>query len=412
MTTMVISVNGNRLWDCLMKMAEIGGTPNGGVCRVALTDEDKQGRDLFVSRCKDAGCSIEIDQMGNIFAKRPGKNNALPAVMVGSHLDSQPTGGKFDGVYGVLAGLEVVKTLNDYDILTEHPIEVVSWTNEEGARFAPAMISSGVFANEFSLEYAYSRKDKEGKLFGEELERIGYKGSIPVGNRPYKATFEVHIEQGPVLEAEKKSVGIVTGVQGILWYDLIFYGKETHAGPAPMRFRKDPMKAAFPILSNVYELASAYGPEARVTIGSIDAFPGVHNTVPGSLTVSVDLRHPDASILNSMDADLKKIVNGHNRKSAVVAKLKEIWYSPPISFAPECFQAIKNAVKKLDIPAMELVSGAGHDAAYISKVAPTGMIFIPCKDGLSHNESESAEKEDIINGANVLLHAVLEISKN
>ena len=406
----MIRINGDRLWNRLMEIAKIGGTSKGGVCRVTLTDEDKEGRDLFITWCKEAGCSIEIDQMGNIFAKRPGKNNDLPPVMIGSHLDSQPTGGKYDGVYGVLAGLEVIETLNDQNIITEHPIEVVSWTNEEGARFAPAMISSGVFAGEFSLEYAYSREDKKGKFLGEELERIGYKGSVPVGKRPYKATFEIHIEQGPILEAEKKSVGVVTGVQGIRWYDLIITGKETHAGPSPMSYRKDPMKASLPILSAVYGLADTYSPDARVTVGYVDAVPGVRNTVPGSLTISIDLRHPDASILSAMDSDFKKIVSQANEKSEVQGAIKSIWHSPPVAFAEECIQAVRNAVKKLEIPSMELVSGAGHDAVYISKIAPTSMIFIPCEDGLSHNELESAEKVDVINGTDVLLHAVLEIS--
>ncbi len=406
----MIRVNGERHWNRMMRMAKIGATPKGGVCRVALTDEDKEGRDLFISWCKAAGCTIEIDQMGNIFARRSGTDETIPPVMIGSHLDSQPTGGKYDGVYGVLAGLEVIETLNDHDIQTKAPIELVSWTNEEGARFAPAMIASGVFAGEFSLEYAYARTDKSGKTLGEELQRIGYKGKRPVGNRPYSATFEIHIEQGPILEAAQKSVGIVTGVQGIRWYDLILTGKETHAGPSPMSFRKDPVKAALPIISQLYDLADKHSPDARVTIGFLDAAPGVKNTVPGKLTVSVDLRHPDENILTTMDKAFKSIVETTLEGSVVDGEIIDIWYSPPVAFAPKCIQAVRNAVNKLEVPAMEMVSGAGHDAVYVSKVAPTSMIFIPCEDGLSHNELEKAEKHDLINGANVLLHAVIELA--
>jgi len=403
-------INHQRLWDRLMAMAEIGGTAKGGVCRVALTEEDKAGRDCFIRWCEAAGCIVEIDQIGNIFARRAGLDSSLPPVLVGSHLDSQPTGGKYDGAYGVLAALEVIETLNDHHILTRHPIELVSWTNEEGARFTPAMIASGVFAGAFSLEYAYSRVDKEGRLLGEELERIGYKGSLPVGNRPYSATLELHIEQGPILEMENKSVGIVTGVQGIRWYDLVLTGKETHAGPSPMRYRVDPVKAAVPVLNQLYALAEQYGEQARITIGYLDASPGVKNTVPGTLTISVDLRHPDDAVLSAMDAAFKGIVAAESLQSKVDFDLREIWYSPPVAFAPRCIQAVRNALKILDVPSMEMVSGAGHDSVYISRVAPTAMIFIPCKDGLSHNELESVEQQDATNGANVLLHAVLELA--
>lgn len=409
-TTEQMRIDNSRLWDRLMAMAEIGGTPKGGVCRVALTDEDKAGRDCFIRWCEAAGCRVEIDQLGNIFARRPGLDNSRPPVLIGSHLDSQPTGGKYDGAYGVLAALEVVETLNDLGIVTECPIELVSWTNEEGARFTPAMVASGVFAGAFSLEYAYSRMDKDGKSLGEELGRIGYKGSVPVGNRPYTATLELHIEQGPILEIEGKSVGVVTGVQGIRWYDLVLTGKETHAGPSPMSFRADPVKAAIPVLEQIYALAEQHGPQARATIGYLDASPGVKNTVPGTLTISVDLRHPDTSVLSDMDMALKAIVANEQSKSKVGFDLRDIWYSPPVAFAPRCIQAVQRASHILDVPALEMVSGAGHDSVYISRVAPTSMIFIPCKDGLSHNELESIEPQDAFNGANVLLHATLELA--
>jgi len=393
-----------------MEMAKIGATPKGGVCRVALTEEDREGRDLFIKWCVAIDCNIEIDQMGNIFARRHGKDNTAPAVMIGSHLDSQPTGGKYDGVLGVLAGLEVLETLYEANIMTDVPLEIVSWTNEEGARFSPAMIASGVFSGDFSLDYAYGRTDKEGKTLGEALTEIGYKGKKELGNRPYKATFELHIEQGPILEAEQKSVGIVTGVQGIRWYDLVLNGKETHAGPSPMNFRQDAMQALSKLLPKMYALAQTYGPDARVTIGYIDAVPGVRNTVPGSVSVSVDIRHPLEKTLMKMHQDLEAMVALENKAHQGSAQLQEVWYSPPVRFAALCVEAVRNAAKKLAIPSMEMVSGAGHDAVYISKVAPTSMIFIPCTDGLSHNELEHVEKQDVINGSNVLLQAVLEMS--
>jgi len=402
-------INAERLWEKLMQIAQIGGTPKGGVCRVTLTEEDRLGRDLFIKWCKEAHLSIEIDQMGNIFAKRAGKNPDLPAVLAGSHLDSQPTGGKFDGVYGVLAALEVIETLNENHIQTQHPIEIVSWTNEEGARFAPAMIGSGVFANQFSLEYAYARTDRTGETLGNALEKIGYKGTIPCGNRSYKAAFELHIEQGPILEAENKSVGIVTGVQGIRWYDLVLNGKETHAGPTPMSYRKDPVKAVLPILTRFYELTEIFA-DSKLTIGFLDAKPAIRNTVPSQLTVSVDFRHPDEQILTAIHQQATQIVESFSDKNGVTAQLLPIWYSPPVIFDEKCVQAVSEAVQKTGVSARKIGSGAGHDSVYLSKVVPTSMIFIPCKDGLSHNEAESAEKIDVANGTQVLLEAILKMA--
>lgn len=402
-----IRINGDRLLQRMADMAQIGATPKGGVNRVALSDEDKIGRDLFVQWCRELGCTIQVDQMGNIFARRAGKNNDLPPIMMGSHLDSQPTGGKFDGVYGVLAGLEVLETLNDNAIITEPPLELVSWTNEEGARFTPAMIGSGVFAGEFSLEYGLGRLDKAGLSLGQELQRIGYAGDVPMGGRPIQAAFELHIEQGPILEIENKTIGVVTGVQGIRWYHLILEGKEAHAGTTPMERRHDPVATALPILSQIYELATQYAPDARVTIGDLRAEPGVINTVPGTLTITVDIRHPDATTLGKMDTALTAIVQDAANKSAVPCRLEAIWYSPPINFAPDCIDAIQFGVDVTGAAAMNIVSGAGHDAVYLSKVAPTAMIFIPCEDGLSHNELENVEPEHLIIGCNVLLQAVL-----
>ncbi|PWJ42415.1 Zn-dependent hydrolase [Sediminitomix flava] len=406
----VLKVNGERLWSRMMEMAQIGGTPKGGVCRVTLTEEDKKGRDLFIKWCEDAGCTIEIDQMGNLFARRAGKRADLNPILMGSHLDSQPTGGKYDGVYGVLAALEVIESLNDLDIVTEAPIEIVSWTNEEGARFSPAMIGSGVFTGEFTLEYAYNQKDKEGVTLGEALDQIGYKGEFPIGERTYAASIEVHIEQGPILEAEKKSIGVVTGVQGIRWYDLKVKGKETHAGPCPMHLRKDPVKATLPILNEIYQLAEQFAPDSRATIGDIVPTPAVRNTVPSELNITVDLRHPQSEILDEMHYRLQEIISQYHNQNGIEVTLEEIWHSPPVAFAQDVIEAIQASVEDLKVPHMKMVSGAGHDSVYLSRVTPTAMIFIPCEDGLSHNELEKAEKEDVINGADVLLNTALKLA--
>ncbi|MEM7113705.1 MAG: Zn-dependent hydrolase [Chloroflexota bacterium] len=396
-----LRINGERLWQRLMTMAQIGATAKGGVCRVALTDEDKAGRDLFVQWCEAAGLTVTVDEMGNIFGRRNGRFDTTPPVLAGSHLDSQPTGGKFDGVYGVLAALEVIETLNDYNITTDAPLEIVSWTNEEGARFSPAMISSGVFAGVFDLEYAYGLRDKKGLTLGDELQRIGYRGDIPAKPRPYKATFEIHIEQGPILENAEKQIGVVTGVQGTRWYHLTIPGKESHAGTTPMELRKDPVKTAVSLLGQAYALADEYMPDIRLTFGDINPGPGVINTIPGELKITVDIRHPDDAILDKFEETLDGMVQAHG------AVLENFWKSPAIAFHPDCVAAVETAVSHTNSSAMHLISGAGHDAVYINRIAPTSMIFIPCKDGLSHNELEDAKKEDVIAGGNVLLQAML-----
>ena len=405
-------INGKRLWESLMKMAEIGGTPKGGCNRQALTDEDKQGRDLFVKWCRDAGCTIKVDQMGNIFARRAGKNDDLPAVIAGSHLDTQPTGGKFDGVYGVLSGLELIRSLNDAGVETEAPIEAVCWTNEEGARFSPAMIGSGVWAGEFDLEYGHSRSDKEGKNLGDELKRIGYLGDVQCKAAKIKAAFEVHIEQGPILENEKLQIGILTGVQGMRWYDLIIEGQPCHAGPTPMEVRRDPFMGLHRVLARLYKLAEDKAPWARVTFGDIKAEPGSRNTVPERLVVAVDLRHPDQQLLDKIDKAFRAIVEEECQALNLTGKIRDEWISPAVKFDSNCVNAVQNAVDLLAYSHMQMVSGAGHDSVYVSRVAPTSMIFVPCEKGLSHNEAENAKLEDLEAGCNVLLHAVLDQSVN
>ena len=403
-------IDGERLWSSLMDMAEIGKTARGGCNRQALTDEDKQGRDLFISWCEAAGCAVTIDAMGNIFARRAGADDSLPPVLAGSHLDTQPTGGKFDGVYGVLAGLEVIHTLNDHGVETRHPLEVVSWTNEEGARFPPAMLGSGVWAGAFDLEYGHNRPDKEGKTVKEELQRIDYLGPAPCRAKPLRAAFEVHIEQGPILEQEDLRIGIVNGVQAIGWYDLVIGGVPCHAGTTPMEVRRDPFMAAHGILDKLYQLADDFKPWARITFGDIRAEPGARNTVPERVVVAVDLRHPDRQQVGNMERIMREIVRNECARYRLSWDVKQEFDSPAIRFDEECINAVRSATTTLGYPGKEMVSGAGHDSVYVSRIAPTSMIFIPCEGGLSHNEAENARREDMEAGGNVLLHAMLEMA--
>lgn len=406
--TTSININGQRLWQSLMDMGAIGGTAKGGCNRQALTDLDKQGRELFMDWCKAVGCDIRIDRMGNIFARRAGVDNSLPAVITGSHLDTQPTGGKFDGVYGVLAGVEVLRTLHEHNITTQHPLEVVVWTNEEGARFSPAMIGSGVWCGEFSEAYGHSRSDKQGISIADELQRLGYLGEANAEPFPIKAAFELHIEQGPILEAEDLTIGVVSGVQGMRWYDLTLTGQPCHAGPSPMTSRRDPFMALAPIVQDLYALAAKHAPWGRVTFGDIKAQPGSRNTVPEELVVCVDLRHPDEAILRDMHEEFSRIVAQRGQATNIDTHIRQEWHSPAVSFADNCIDAVRQAVAGLGYSNMEMFSGAGHDAVYVSRVAPTSMIFIPCKDGISHNEAEDAQPAHIEAGANVLLHAMLQ----
>jgi N-carbamoyl-L-amino-acid hydrolase len=402
-----IQVNKERLWDSLMEMAQIGGTEKGGCARLALTDLDRQGRDLFVRWCREAGCTITVDRMGNIFARRPGRNNDLPPVVCGSHLDTQPTGGKFDGVFGVLAGLEVIRTLNDYKYETDAPVEVSVWTNEEGSRFAPAMVASGVFAGVFTEEYGLSRADLDGKTMGEELERIGYKGDLAVGGRPFKAFFEAHIEQGPILEAEKKTIGIVQGIQGIRWFECTVTGVESHAGTTPMNRRKDAMLGVSRIVDRINKIALGHAPFAVSTVGLVKVNPNSRNVIPGSVFFSVDLRHPDDATLLAMKAELEAATNDVCAELGLTHDLHEIWYNPPAPFDPDCIASVRQAAEEAGYSHMDIVSGAGHDAGYLCKVAPTAMVFVPCEDGISHNEVENATPEDLAAGCNVLMRAML-----
>ena len=402
-----LRINGDRLWASLMEMAKIGATPKGGVCRLTLTDLDKQGRDLFVQWCKAAGCTVKIDQMGNIFARRPGKNNSLAPVGTGSHLDSQPTGGRFDGVYGVLAGLEVIRTLNDNGIETERPVEASVWTNEEGSRFAPAMVGSGVYAGVFSLEYGHSRTDPEGKTLGGELARIGYLGDQPMGNRPVHAFFETHIEQGPILEHEGQTIGVVTDAQGQRWYELVLTGQDSHAGPTPMPVRKDALLGAARVIQLVNEIALKHAPVAVGTVGMLNVYPNSRNVIPGKVFLTVDFRCPDNAELTKMDAELRAGVAKIAAEGTLEHDLKQIFQYDCVHFDESCVEMVRAGAKRLGYTTREIVSGAGHDACYMSKVTPTAMVFVPCIGGISHNEIEDAKPEWIEAGGNVLLQAML-----
>lgn len=406
-----IRINGTRLWQSIMDIAEIGPGEQGGSCRLALTDEDKSARDLFCQWCIDAGCSITIDDMGNIFARRSGIDNTKLPIATGSHLDTQPHGGKFDGIYGVLAGLEVFRSLDDANITTDAPLEIVVWTNEEGSRFAPAMIGSGVFSGLFEKDFAWTRSDGEGVSMLDELKRIDYFGEQVCGDHPLGALFEVHIEQGPVLEANEKQIGVVHGGQGMRWYDIEIKGKDSHAGPTPMSIRQDALVAAAEIITSIQKIALDRLPHSVSTVGEMHVIPNSRNTIPGIVNFTVDLRNPDNTTLSEMDQEFRYICEQCKNSHGVEIEINEIWTKAPVHFNKNCISAVTEAVAHLELSNMDMVSGAGHDACQVCEIVPTSMIFIPCEDGLSHNELESAEPEDIEAGANVLLHSMIALAK-
>ena len=408
--TDTVRVNGERLWNRLMEIGEIGATAGGGCNRQALTDEDKNGRELFIQWCRAAGCEIRIDQIGNIFARRPGTDNSLPPVITGSHLDTQPSGGKFDGVYGVLAGLEVIEALNDCDVETTHPIEVVAWTNEEGCRFDTAMMGSAVWSGRMPLADAYALTDRDGNSVEQELQRIGFLGDVEAKYGEIKAAFELHIEQGPVLEQENKTIGVLVGVQNMSRHRITITGQEAHAGPTPMTMRKDPMMALSIFLPELYNLAYQHAPHGRMTFGFINASPGSNNTVPGKLEITVDIRHPDPASYEKMLTAYRFAVQSACDQFDLPVTMDCFWQASGVEFDEACVEAVRQAVNLTGYTNMEMFSGAGHDACNVSAVAATSMIFIPCKDGLSHNEAEYAEPVHIEAGANVLLQAIVKMA--
>ncbi|BEP34694.1 Zn-dependent hydrolase [Variovorax sp. V59] len=405
-----LRINGERLWNSLMELAKLGATEKGGVCRIALTDLDRQGRDLFTRWAREAGCEVRVDRIGNIFARRAGRDNTRPPVVTGSHIDTQPTGGKFDGNYGVLAGLEVIRSLNDARVVTEAPLEIAVWTNEEGSRFVPVMMGSGVFADAFTLEHALAQRDNDGISVAEALASIGYAGSAPASAAasPVGAYFEAHIEQGPVLEANERVIGVVEGALGQRWYDVVLQGMEAHAGPTPMELRKDALLAASELVIEVNRIALAHAPHARGTVGWIDNYPNSRNVIPGRVKLSVDLRAADDVVLSAMDAELKEAVQRIAAKGKVEATVEQVVYFPPQPFTPALVSAIREAAQAQGMTWMNVISGAGHDAVYLARVCPTAMIFVPCLDGISHNEIEDAQPGHLEAGCNVLLQAMLQ----
>jgi N-carbamoyl-L-amino-acid hydrolase len=405
-----LKVDGQRLWQSLEDMARIGPGVAGGNRRLALTDEDKAGRDTFCAWAREAGCALAIDEMGNIFARRPGTDDAAEPVLAGSHLDTQPTGGRYDGVFGVLSALEVIRTLNDHGVRTRRPVEAVVWTNEEGSRFQPAMVGSGVFAGILPLEASLDARDEAGKRFGDELERIGYKGERPARPRPIHAYLEAHIEQGPILEVESKQIGVVTGIQGIKWFKLAVRGFNAHAGTTPMEVRRDPLVGAARMVDAVDRVTRALRPDAVSTVGMFSVSPGSINVINEQVHFSLDLRCPEEAGLLELERRVRAACAEVAERMGLGLDFEEIWYSPPTAFADPVVAAVERSAASLGHSARRIVSGAGHDAKYLADVCPTAMIFIPCKDGVSHNEAERIEPAQAEAGANVLLRTVLELA--
>ncbi|MEL6750610.1 MAG: Zn-dependent hydrolase [Pseudomonadota bacterium] len=406
-----LRINGDRLWDSIHAIAEIGPGIAGGSNRQTVTDEDAEGRKLFQEWCEDAGLTTGVDQMGTMFMERPGTDpDALP-VYVGSHLDTQPTGGRYDGVLGVLAGLEIVRTLNDLDIKTRHPIVVTNWTNEEGTRFAPAMMASGVFAKQFTQDWAYDKVDADGKRFGDELERIGWRGEEEVGDRKMHAFLELHIEQGPILEAEGVDIGVVTHGQGLRWIECTVTGKESHTGSTPMPMRKNAGRGLAQITELVHEIAMDNAPNAVGAIGHIDVYPNSRNIIPGKVVFTIDFRSHELDRLNAMVARFEEEAPKLCEALGVEFEHETVGQFDPPEFDKTLVQSIREAAERLGYSHKDIVSGAGHDACWINKVAPTAMVMCPCVDGLSHNEAEEISKEWSTAGAEVLFHAVVEAAE-
>ncbi|TPQ52910.1 Zn-dependent hydrolase [Prosthecomicrobium hirschii] len=406
-----LKINPQRLWDSLMETAQIGGTPKGGIKRLTLTDEDRRVRDWFKAECEALGCTVTVDEVGNMFAVRPGRRADLAPIAMGSHLDTQPTGGKFDGVLGVLGALEAMRTMHDMGYETNAPVEIVNWANEEGSRFAPAMLASGVYAGVFTPEFAYSREDRQGLKYGDELERIGYRGTEKAGAHKFGAMFELHIEQGPILENEGKMIGVVQGVQGMRWYEVTVAGQDAHTGATPMYLRRNALLGAARVIDRIDAIAHEHAPNAVGTVGLIENRPNSRNVIPGEVFFCVDLRHPDDAVLDVMEAKLRRALDEILTPLKLTFEEKRIWHSPAVRFAPDLIDCVRIGTERAGFESRDMVSGAGHDAAYVARVAPTTMIFVPCAGGISHNEAESTSFEECAAGAQVLLEAVLEYDR-
>ena len=406
-----LKINGDRLWKSIMEIAKIGPGIAGGNNRQTLTDEDAEARELFQKWCTDANLSLGTDKMGTMFARREGTNpDALP-VYVGSHLDTQPTGGKYDGILGVLGGLELIRSLNDMGIKTKHPIVLVNWTNEEGTRFAPPMMASGVFAGVHTLDWAYAKEDADGKKFGDELKRIGWIGNEEVGNRKMKAFFELHIEQGPILEAEGKDIGVVSRGQGLNWLQVTLTGRESHTGSTPMPMRKNAGLGMAKITNLVHEIAMSHQPDAVGAVGHCDVYPNSRNIIPGKVVFTIDFRSPSFETQDDMEMRLHKGAKEICNNLDLQLEIEKVGHFDPVTFDEGCVSTIRRAAERLGYSHRDIISGAGHDACWINKVAPTAMVMCPCVDGLSHNEAEDISQDWAVAGSNVLFHAVLETAE-
>ena len=403
-----LQINPQRLWDSLMETAKYGGTAKGGIKRLTLSDEDKAVRDWFRQEVEAIGCSVSVDELGNMFARRPGKRADLAPIAIGSHLDTQPTGGKFDGVLGVLAGLEVLRLLHESGYETNAPIELINWTNEEGARFAKPMLGSGVFAGVFTRDEAHALADRDGKTLVDELERIGFKGEEKVGARRFGAMFELHIEQGPILEDERKMIGVVQGSQGIRWYEVTVTGQDAHTGATPMRLRRNALLGAARVVERVDAIAHEHAPDAVGTVGLIENRPNSRNVVPGEVFFAVDLRHPDEAVLDVMETKFRASLKEILTPLRLTFDEARVFVSPAVKFSAELIDCVRAGAAKAGYTSRDLTSGAGHDATYVARVAPATMIFVPCAGGISHNEAESTSFDECAAGAQVLLNAVLE----
>ena len=406
-----IRINSARLWDSLEEMALIGPGVAGGCNRQTLTDADGEGRHLFQRWCEAAGMTMGVDTMGNMFATRPGTDPAALPVYMGSHLDTQPTGGKYDGVLGVLGALEVVRSMNDLGIKTKHPVVVTNWTNEEGARFAPAMLASGVFAGIHTEDYAKGRRDMDGKLFGEELKRIGWEGTEKVGARKMHAMLELHIEQGPILEAEGKDIGVVTHGQGLWWLEITLTGKDAHTGSTPMLMRVNAGLGMARITERVHQIAMSHQPNAVGAVGQVKVFPNSRNVIPGKVVFTVDIRSPEQAKLDTMKAEVMRAAHAVAAELGLGCAIEEVGHFDPVTFDAGLVKIVRQSAENLGLSHMDIVSGAGHDACWVNRVAPTVMIMCPCVDGLSHNEAENISPEWAAAGTDVLLHAVLDVAE-
>jgi len=405
-----LTINPQRLWDQIMETAQYGATAKGGIKRLTLSDDDKKVRDWFKTQCEALGCKLTVDAVGNMFALRPGRNNALAPIAMGSRLDTQPIGGLFDGVLGVLGSFEAMRSMVDLGYETNAPVMIVNWTNEEGSRFAPAMLASGVHAKVFAPDYAYSREDRDGNKFGDELQRIGYKGEAAPGSQKFQAMFELHIEQGPILEAEAKMVGVVTGVQGMRWYEVTVKGQEAHTGATPMKLRRNALLGAARMIEAIHDVGMKHLPGVA-SVGLLENRPNSRNVVPGEVFFAVDLRHPDEGVLDRMEKEYQAALPRIVEELNLELDEKRIWNSPAVKFAPELIECVRKGAEQAGYSMREMASGAGHDAAYIARVAPTTMIFVPCAGGLSHNEAESTSFAECAAGSQVLLNAVLEYDR-